>query len=272
MNASDIMLRIYCTVFNNADLVESCIRSLQDLKPYRLYVVDNYSDDGTYGKLRRHREVIVKRVRCKRGQGRDIALGMLLEESSDNEPVMYIDLDTIYGKTFVRTTLRQIKLLKHGEIRMLFNGLSTARTNRELFWRNLNIAEDWERLARARASGIKIVSPRRMWRLWRDGSGKWLVNRKDVGFQYSDRERRYSGGGFAHAIRMFKLLVDYERGVADKSFDGFYEKAARRSVSNYVRFGLAFVIARVLGVYSYDSKLNNREYSLGFATDIKRKF
>jgi glycosyltransferase involved in cell wall biosynthesis len=265
------MLRIYGTAFNNADLADKSIASIKGLMPYRFYIIDNYSSDGTYEKLCRYKDISIKQVRCKRGKGRDIALRMLLEEADDNDPVMYIDLDEIFGKRFVSTILQQIRQLRHGEMRMLFQGLSTAKTNRKLPWRDLNIAEDWERLARAKASGVRIVEPREMWRKWRTGGKDWITNRGDTGFMYSDREKRYSGSMITHRIRMFKLKVDYERGVADKSFAGFYEKAARKGLLGYMTFRLAYHLARMLGVYSYDKRLNNRDYPMGFVTDVKRK-
>lgn len=76
------MLRIYGTVYNNADLAEKCLESISGLRQYRIYAVDNFSTDGTYNILKRHKEVRIKRLKCSRGKGRDVALSMLLKEAA----------------------------------------------------------------------------------------------------------------------------------------------------------------------------------------------
>ena len=266
------MFRIYATVYNNVDTVDRSVASLSGLKPYKLYVVDSFSSDGTYEKLSKYDNIVAKRARCTRGKGRDIALDMLLKEAKDSEPVMYVDLDTIYTRDYISVVLKQAKFLRHGELRMLFIGLSTAKTNRGLFWRDLNVGEDWERLARAKASSIEIVDSKKMWRMWRDRSERWLRNRSDAGFDYSNRERRYSSNNISHKIRMFKLLVDYERGVAFDNFDDYYDKAANKNPISYLYFKLTFAVAHVLGIYTYAKGVNNTDYVLGFRPTIRRRF
>jgi glycosyltransferase involved in cell wall biosynthesis len=260
---------LYGTVFENADLVDRCIRSLRKLEPYELYAVDNYSNDGTYEKLRRYKNIILTRAKCTRGEGRTIALKMLLKDANDNDPVMYIDLDAIYGKLFISTVLKQVRLLRHGELRLLFTQLSTAKTNKGLPWRNLNVGEDWERLARAKSSGIKIVPAREVGEV-NVNSPDWFKNRKGESLRYYERERRYSSNLISHSIRIFKMMIDYERGVACKSFGEYYKRSSGKGISSYMAFRLAYMIAHVLGIYSYSERYDNRYYVMGFKLESKR--
>ncbi len=262
------MLRIYGTVYDNADLAEKCLRSISKLKPYRLYVVDNYSTDKTYEILRRHKEVNIKRLKCSRGKGRDVALKMLLSEANPEDPVMYIDFDVIFEPGFIKILSKRIKQIKDNEMYNLFNGLSTAKTNRALPWRDLNSAEDWERLARAKSEGIRILTIRNDIKNIR----KWVNNRENVGYKVSDRECRYVTNKLGLDIRVFKMLIDSERGRAHKSFHEFYEISANKNIKSYLLFLAAYVCGRTLGIYSYDDKRSNKEYVLDFKISSLWKF
>ena len=44
-------LKIYGTVFNNAEYIDACLNSLKPLGRLDIYVVDNYSTDGTVNNL-----------------------------------------------------------------------------------------------------------------------------------------------------------------------------------------------------------------------------
>lgn len=261
------MLRIYGTVYNNADLAEKSLKSISKLKPYKIYVVDNYSTDKTYEILKRYKEIKIKRLKCSRGKGRDVALKMLLSEADPEDPIMYMDFDVIFGQSFVKKLSRLIKKIRDNEMYNLFNGLSTARTNRDLPWYDLNFAEDWERMARAKSKGIRLLTVKNDMKI-----RKWIDNRENIGYNVSDRERRYVTNKWELNVRVFKDLVDNERGRAHKSFDEFYEISNNKNVKSYLLFLTAYVCGRILGIYSYDDKRSNKEYVLGLKRSSLWKF
>jgi glycosyltransferase involved in cell wall biosynthesis len=64
-----------------------------------IYVVDNYSTDGTYETLQdnlKKYNMIVSQARCTRGRGRQLAIEMAEKKASANDMFMFIDLDTVY--------------------------------------------------------------------------------------------------------------------------------------------------------------------------------
>ncbi len=262
------MLRIYSTVFNNADLAEKSLRSISKLKPYKIYVVDNYSTDGTYEILKKHKELAIVRLKCSRGKGRDVALQMLLKEAAPEDPVMYVDFDVIYKQDFVRILSKRISKIKDNEMYNLFNGLSTARTNLALPWYDLNSAEDWERMARAKNMGVKLILKRGDMKNFRS----WVDNRENIGYNVKDRERRYVTSKFGLEIRVFRMLIDNERGKANKSFSDFYEMSKDKNMKSYLFFLTAYVLGHMLGIYSYDSRKSNKEYVMGHKRSSLWKF
>lgn len=262
------MLRIYGTVYNNADLVEKCFASISKLKPYKIYVVDNFSFDGTYDILKRYKEIKIKRLKCSRGKGRDVALSMLLKEAAPNDPVMYIDFDTIFSPKYVAMLSERIKTVKPNEMYNLFDGLSLANTNVNLPWRDLNAAEDWERLARAKSIGIKLLQNKKDMFKFRD----FVDNREAIGYSVRNREKRYALGRLSLELRLFRMLIDNERGRAHKSFWEFYETSNKINLWSLLLFLIAYICARIIGIYSYDPKKSNKEYVLGFNTSSLWKF
>ncbi|MEM0201874.1 MAG: glycosyltransferase family 2 protein [Candidatus Micrarchaeaceae archaeon] len=262
------MLRIYGTVYNNADLIEKCLRSISGLKPYHIYVVDNFSTDKTYNILKKHKAVSIKRLKCSRGKGRDVALAMMLKKAAPDDPVMYLDFDTIFSPEYVSMLLKKIRTIKPNEMYNLFNGLSLASTNANLPWRNLNAAEDWERLARAKSMGIHLLQDRTEMFKFRS----FVNNREALGYLARDRERRYASGWLSLNMRLLRMLVDNERGRAHKSFGEFYEISSKKSVKSCLLFLAAYLCARIIGIYSYDPKKSNKEYVLGFKVSTLWKF
>jgi glycosyltransferase involved in cell wall biosynthesis len=261
------MLRIYGTVYNNADLIEICLKSLSKLEPYKMYAVDNCSTDGTYQILSRRKNSKIKRLKCSRGKGRQIALEMLLNDSNPQDPVMYIDFDVVYKPIFIKTLKERIKKINDNEMYGLFNGLSNAKTNKDLFWRDLNAAEDWERLARAKSLGIKLSIGKKDLKNFR----KWTDNRENIGFIVSNREKRYASNRIALNFRLFKMLIDNERGMA-QNFEEFYEKSSKKNANKYLLFLFAYSFAHILGIYSYGGKVSNKEYVLNFKSGSTWKF
>lgn len=262
------MLRIYGTVYNNADLLEKCLESISGLRPYKIYAVDNFSTDGTYDILKRYKEVKIERLKCSRGKGRDIALSMLLKEAAPDDPVMYIDFDMIFSPKYVAMLSERIKEVKPNEMYLLFGGLSLANTNVNLPWRDLNSAEDWERLARAKSKGIRLLLDKNDIIKFRD----FVNNREAIGYMLGDREKRYANGSLSLKLRLFRMLIDNERGMAHKSFRKFYESSGRKNLGSFLQFLTAYACARILGIYSYDPKKSNKEYVLGFNTSTLWKF
>ena len=218
--------------------------------------------------LKRHKEVKIKRLKCSRGKGRDVALAMLLKEAAPNDPVMYIDFDMIFSPKYVAMLSERIKTVKANEMYNLFNGLSLASTNANLPWRDLNAAEDWERLARAKSVGIHLLQNKKDMFKFRS----FVNNREAMGYRVRDREKRYALGRLSLELRLFRMLIDNERGRAHKSFWEFYETSSKRSPESFVRFLAAYVYARITGIYSYDPKKSNKEYVLGFNTSSLWKF
>ncbi len=152
-----VVLRIYGTVYNNASRVLECIQSLEHIKTKKfVYIVDNYSTDGTYEKIHNLTNVTVMRVKCSRGRGRQIALEMALKESKKDDLFMFIDLDTIYTVSFCRLIDDAIPRLSENDV--FINSLSHITLNEKIPWRDLNNGEDWERLAHIYTSGYTLYT------------------------------------------------------------------------------------------------------------------
>lgn len=249
-------------------MAEKCLNSIARLKPYLIYIVDNFSIDGTFDVLKRHKEVKIRRLKCSRGKGRDVALAMLLKEAAPDDPVMYIDLDMVFSPKYVAMLSEMIKTVKPNEMYNLFNGLSLASTNVGLQWRDLNAAEDWERLARAKSIGVRLLQNKKDMFRFRG----FVDNREAIGYRVRDREKRYARGRLSLEMRLFRMLIDNERGRAHKSFWEFYETSSKKNLESFLRFLIAYACARIIGIYSYDPKKSNKEYVLGFNTSSLWKF
>jgi glycosyltransferase involved in cell wall biosynthesis len=137
-----IELSVYATVYNNAYIVEKCVRSLFNALPDidELVVVDNYSTDGTYEillELGKEYPIRVYRYRCSRGLGRQLAFN-----KTRGRYVMYIDMDAVFDKQWGYVVKH---LLNETFDNTLWNyfGLTTRRTV-ELIggWRDQNYGKD----------------------------------------------------------------------------------------------------------------------------------
>ena len=240
-------LKIYGTVFNNAEYIDACLNSLKPLGKLDLYVVDNYSTDRTVEKLfiwNKYFNMHIYEKKCTRGAGRQLALEYLKSESSPEDLAFYIDFDTVYSNKFVETILSASKTIKDNELSIAM--LGTVRTQKLAEWKDLNAGEDWERSAHFVSKGVKvleIITP----------DGSYGTNRnQDEAKQYK-RELFYSKS----KIRLFKNLIDEHRGIAYKKWKGMGRKRIS-VIANY----FAHFIALILGTYSYDKKLDNRELVL----------
>ena len=95
------MIRIYGTIYNNRKRLPYCLKSLNSLKA-KFYIIDNYSIDGTFEYLRNIKNIMVKKEKCNRGKERQLAMEMAIADSKDNDPIFYVDFDTIYSRRFIK--------------------------------------------------------------------------------------------------------------------------------------------------------------------------
>lgn len=153
------------TCFNEVSTVRESLNSLlgQLTDDYEVVIVDNFSKDGTYEKLRefeQSHQVKVIRRRCSRGLGRQIAF----ENASGKYIISNLDLDDVF-----LPVLEEIVALYHEKanqrVLAIFNSSSLPNLAtewvqnvtigpRELIaslggWRDLNIFEDWDIWSRA---------------------------------------------------------------------------------------------------------------------------
>jgi glycosyltransferase involved in cell wall biosynthesis len=253
-------LNIYGTVFNNAEYIEACISSIKLLAKDRkiaLWVVDNYSTDGTIDKLMemsknkeytKYIDFHIYQAKCSRGRGRQIALDYAIRYSySPNDLAMYIDFDTIYTKKYVELINKIIPIIQDGEVYINIIGmLATINTNKLVSWRNLNVGEDTERGAHFVSKGVKLIAKIP----FSATNGTDYALNRDVNKKFwSERERTYGG-----ILRIINGLIEEHRGVAYKNFTGDCIHTKCKIASFF-----AHIIASIKGVYSYDKKLNNKE-------------
>ncbi len=260
-------LYIYTTVYNNAGRVDACIKSLMPLKPKKFFVIDNYSTDGTFEVLKKHKNVVVKQQKSTKGGGRGIAMNMALAQAKDNDVMGYIDLDMVYKKPYLRLMKRAFTKIKHDEISFMLQ-MATAKTNRKLPWNTLNDCEDVERLARAKCSHIKIVDYDMLDEISaaiaKDSKlrnkNSYFENDPGAGSSAYSREKRYAGNKINLLYRMIRQIVETQRSGSYKSFKSFYAIVKHKTLGNKIAFWIGYNVANLMGTYSYDSKLNNYEF------------
>ncbi len=256
-------LFIYGTVFNNASRVQACIDSLMPLKYTKIFVVDNYSTDGTYEILKSFGNIVkIKQRKCSHGLGRQIALEMALKEVNQNDFLMYVDFDIAYKKKFIKRIKYYIKKLKYDEVSLL-SMLSRAKINKLVPWRDLMNAQDLERHAHFKALGFKLVATEEEFNILYGGKGiknSYYNDDPTIGQNIIKRNMRYKKSEIQFFIRMLKVLIDDERGSACISFSEFYSKSSKKNIFNLLIFILTYVIARLKGVYSYSDKKDNLNY------------
>ncbi len=245
---------IYGTVYNNANRIVASLASVAPLMPHKFYVVDNYSFDGTYEILRKHKNIEVTQMRCKRGKGRGMALKMLLKEARPDDYVLHIDFDVVYKQAYIDIVKKKAKSLCDNEIYFDFGELSTARTNQGLEWANLNAFEDVERCAAALEKGIRVY---RMRAHGEEFWHKFWENEEVVG---KKREARYEKNLLKTYLRFFVHVMDAERGGAYTHFSEFYNISGVRSPQHFLVYFFAFIAARLKGTYRHDKELDNPSF------------
>ncbi len=261
------IIYIYGTVFNNATTVERAIQSIIPLKPLKIFIVDNFSNDNTFEIIRNSKlnlkvKIQAAQAKCTRGLGRNIALEMALAEARDDDVLMYMDFDVKALKLGLRIIKKRLNNIKSNQI-SIFNHISLALTNKELPWLDLNAGEDFERLARAKSLGYKILDIKNMLKYTKRNGYKNLLfdNASSLGSYGVDREVRYAKNKFKLTIRLFKILIDTERGIAYQSLKEFYSTSKVKKYHTLIAYAIAYFCAKIKGVYSY-SKLPNNKYVL----------
>lgn len=245
---------IYGTLYNNINRISYTLSSLSELEPYKLFVVDNFSNDGSYEYLidysKKHKiDLHIVREKCTRGKGKDIALKMLYKNGPKAyDLVFYIDFDVIYGYKFINYIKNYKKFYKNS-VTTAF-GIGIAKLNKE-GWRDLNCAEDFERFARMKSKGISILYNPKI----RGKDKNYLDN-----FRGGD-EAKYAKG-FKFYLRTYKCWIDMQRGIAFNSFSEFFNNSKTKSFGRKIVWFTVYIVAKILGEYRY-SESNNRKYTLG---------
>ena len=258
---------IYGTVFNTANTIDRCINSLKPLKIKRIFVTDNFSTDGTYEKLKKYKNVTILRKKCSRGKGRELAKRELLKYASQEDPVLTVDFDTEFTKGAIRYIKRRIKKLKHNTFYAM-GYLGTAYTHSKVTWHDLMLGDDTEFVAQAISKNInvKYFEREEILMLVKDIS---LVKGKSL----KEREYRYTSNLLSRYLRLFRLLIDAERGNAFRSSKEFFNNSinarAAKSINlnNRILFAcvyfvyyLAFAAAKMRGVFAYSDRFNNIDF------------
>ncbi|AAT42886.1 glycosyltransferase [Picrophilus oshimae] len=239
------MLYIYGTIFNNAGTVLNSLASIKNINYEKIFIVDNYSNDGTYEILEKNKEkyrLEIKRMKCKRGLGRQKAMEMAMVIARDDDYLMTMDFDTIYGDDFTEYVNEIIKEPRYNSI---FSGfLCLKEINKNVPWRNLNSAEDWERMGHFASLGFDLY-----------------LSDFDIKNQFVSglREKRYAKG-LKFYYRSFYTVIDFQRGYCFKSFKDFISLFKHKKYSSILYF--LYIISKFYEKYCYDDKLNNMDLAL----------
>ena len=197
------MLCIYGTVYNSKNRIIHSLDSIMKINvEKRIFIIDNYSTDGTYELLSENADkynLMVKQKRCTRGWGRHLAIDMAEKYANENDLFVFIDLDTVYNSEFALLIEFGYKNIDKNTV-FLDNHLCYYETNHKVQWRDLTAAEDVEREARFISLGYKLTYP--------DHKIVYEEN-ESVSF---DREKRYAHG-IEYYRRKMRSAQDFLRGV-----------------------------------------------------------
>ncbi len=242
------MLYLYATIFNNITNIEKSIESLNKINTEKKFlIVDNYSNDGSYEllcKLKLKYNIVLKRAKCTRGNGKQLAMEIAYNESNENDMFMTFDLDTIYLDNFVKSIEKAVKNMEKNHIYL--NQLSYKISNFKVPWTDLNYGEDWERLAHFLSLGYSITINNPKIIMWSN--------------QYVDgpREKRYAEG-FSYIKREFKNRIDLFVGWNVNSFKNFktyieYSKTGNKLTP--ILFIIFLYVRLFKQTYNYTPMLN----------------
>ena len=240
------MNRIYGTVFNNRKYLKSVIDSLKPLKPYKLYIVDNFSTDGSYEYLKKVKNAVVMRRRCSRGTGREIALRKLIKEGKSNDLTFIIDFDSCFKLNFYKIINWSKNNLHHDDI-ISFAAICRLGFAKKLRWVNLNYGEDTEFVAHAynlsKGRKIYLADSDSL----RSNAGRKITNSFATILRYAN--------GYKAVKRAIRAIIESHRGIAYKKWFG-EAKTPSLKLANMI----GHFIAKYEGVYSYSNKYTNNEY------------
>lgn len=268
-------------MYNNASTVERSIDSLKQLMPYKMFVVDNYSTDGTFEKFKKYKQVVAIQQKCTLGKGRNLAMGMALKEAMPDDPMFTMDLDNELTQVAIKDILIRIKKMKNNTFYWI-GCLGKASAHAKVSWKDLFCGEEVEHSAHAISLGIEMH--------YFDAKTFYsYVN--DLGanpdLSLAQRQLRYTKGFIGKGIRLYKCLISLERGYAYKSPKEFIavslnkkndgtprstsslKKGKLHILTYYLAYTSAFLIAKLLGIYNYDKKLNNHDYIKSSSLSIK---
>lgn len=238
------MLFIYGTVYNSRNRVLSSLDSIMKINiEKRIFIIDNYSTDGTYELLCDNADkynLMVRQEKCTRGWGRHLAIEMAEQYAKENDMFFFIDLDTVYNNNFV-------SLIEFGYNNMdknsvfLDNHLCYYEANHNVQWKDLTAAEDVEREARFISLGYKLTYP--------DHEITYEENEK-VSF---DREKRYAHGR-EYYRRKIRSYQDYIRGAGCNNIRNmvFYMRNANVRKRFYLAYILIYLYVKMFKeIYNY---------------------
>ncbi len=246
------MLYLYATVYNNCRRIEKSIESLNKINTEKKFlIVDNYSNDGSYEilcKLKEKFNITIKREKSTRGRGRQIAMEMACNESTDSDLFMVFDLDTIYLMDFIELTEKYLKKLKRNEI--FLNFLCYKKVNFAIPWEDLNGAEDFQRMAHLISEGYKLL-------IKKPEYDKYLFDNEST--DYDDREKRYAKG-IDYYKRRFSQVTDIMRSLGICNINNLkqYLKdvGVRKRFYPYSLFIFSLMKIRKKKIYSYNNEIN----------------
>ena len=241
------MLYIYGTIYNNANRIQKCLESIKNLDYEKLFVIDNYSTDGTYEFLEKNKDkykLILTRLKCNRGIGRQKSMEMAMKMANFDDYLMTMDFDTIYDISFVNFVN---EIIKKQYKNCVFNNYLCLRDINQIEWKPVNNGEDWERNANFVYHGYALFD-------------KKIVGINEV--VIGSRDKRYAKGLKLY-YRIFKNAIELQRTWCFKSFKENYEFANKQSKLKNNRkmiLFLSYIIAKMQKNYCYDKILNNNAY------------
>ncbi len=242
------MLYLYATVFNNSTRVEKSLESIDKINAdHKFLIVDNYSNDGTYeilNELKNKYNIILKRAKCTRGKGRQMAMELAKDELNDKDVFMSFDLDTIYFDNFIKAIEKNIKTLKKNCV--FLNSLCYKETNFRVPWMDLNNGEDWERMAHFISLGYNLIG----------FNNKIMMGENQP--VWGSREKRYAIG-LSYIRREIKNSIDLFIGWNVNNFRNLKEflKYTKTHKRIYFFYFIIFLYVRLFKkTYNYSNMLN----------------
>lgn len=240
-------------MFNNRKYLEKALSSLEGLKPYKLYVTDNFSTDGGYEYLKTKKNIFIVRKRCTRGEGREIALKQLVKEGNSKDLVFIADFDSYFKPAFYKIIVWAKGNLKNDEI-IAFAGICRLHTAKKLRWVDLNYGEDDEFIAHA----YSVLKGRK---IYLADSNLIRIN---AGLKKDSIEniRKYANR-FSFLKRGLQAAIESHQGIAYKNYFG----EAKTPTLKFAN-AIGHIIAKLKGVYSYDKFLANNVYIRKTSTHV----